>query len=280
MKPMSPEEREMESISAGLRAHYRAGAQDEPAVQVDALILAAARREVARPRKRRHWQVPVSLAAMLVIGTSLVLLVRESEPPLPSMEQPAAKQSNPADAKLARPDAPAPAMKHQPGERTEDDLQIPPSRKRSSRDDRPAGVPEQFASAPTMAAGGAAELAAASTPAAAGRIDAIEAEQSRLADANEAAARTEVSGATAARPAANSDAQAPRQEKKRLEQRALLKKEASAPLPQQEWLAHVEELLHQGKVAEARLELREFQQHYPRYRLSERLQTLLSQDQR
>ena len=280
MKSMSPEERELESMSAGLRAHYRVGALDEPAAQVDALILAAARREVAQPRTRRHWQVPVSLAAMLVIGTSLVLLVRESEPPLPSMERPAAAQSGPANAKSAGPDAPAPAMKHQPGEITGDDLPTRPSRQRSSRDDRPAKVPEQFASAPAVAAGEAARLAAAPKPEAAGRMDAIDAELTRLADDDEAAARTQDSGADAAGPAANSDAQAPGQEKKRLEQPALLKKEASAPLPQPEWLANIEELLHQGKEAEARLELNEFQKRYPQYRLPGHLQALLARDQR
>ncbi len=290
MKPMSPEERELDSTSAEISARYRAGASDEPPARLDAAIQAAARREVERLQPRPNWQVPVSLAAMLVIGASLVLLVRESEPPLPSLEGPAALQSRPAEAlpaeaKLARPDAPPLTMKQTPGGRTEDVLQTQPSRERSSRDRRTAGVREEWAAAPIATVEGSAKPAAAASaapvsPPAAGRIDSIEAEQSPLADAAEAAARKEVSGVDEVRPPANSGAQALRSEKKLLEQRALLKKEASAPLPQQEWLANIDELLRRGKEAEARLELRDFRQHYPRHRLPEHLQTLLSRDQR
>jgi hypothetical protein len=60
---------------------YRDAARETPPPQLDAAILAAARREVgARPRPLsalRRWRVPVSIAAVVVLSVSLVTLVRE-----------------------------------------------------------------------------------------------------------------------------------------------------------------------------------------------------------
>jgi len=84
MKPTLPEDRELEKMGSEVSERYRAGAQDEPPARLDATIQAAARREVEQPRQRRNWQMPASIAAMLVLGVSLVLVVRDKEPPLPS----------------------------------------------------------------------------------------------------------------------------------------------------------------------------------------------------
>ena len=46
MKPMSPEEQELEEQRSRLSGHYRAGSTEEPPAHLDAAILAAARREV------------------------------------------------------------------------------------------------------------------------------------------------------------------------------------------------------------------------------------------
>ena len=59
-----------------------AAAREEPPARLDAAILAAARREAgARPRPLgsllRGWRVPVSIAAVVVMSMSLVMLVRE-----------------------------------------------------------------------------------------------------------------------------------------------------------------------------------------------------------
>lgn len=59
---------------------YAAAAREEPPAALDDAIRAAARREVsARPRaaRLRAWYVPVSVAAMIVVSASLVLLMRE-----------------------------------------------------------------------------------------------------------------------------------------------------------------------------------------------------------
>jgi len=55
---------------------YRAAEHPEPPAALDARILAAARQAVAAPRRRRPWfawAVPLSTAAVLVVGVSLIL---------------------------------------------------------------------------------------------------------------------------------------------------------------------------------------------------------------
>jgi len=66
MKPTLPEDRELETMGSEVSERYRAGAQDEPPARLDAAIQAAARREVTQPPLRRNWQMPASIAAMLV----------------------------------------------------------------------------------------------------------------------------------------------------------------------------------------------------------------------
>ena len=71
---------------AKLTALYRETAQDMPPSALDAAILAAARREVgARPRPAgfsfaRTWRGPLSIAAVVVLSVSLVMLMREEAP--------------------------------------------------------------------------------------------------------------------------------------------------------------------------------------------------------
>jgi len=112
---------------SGLDRLYRATGREEPPARLDAAILAAARREVgARPRTQPHalrrWQVPVSIAAVVVLSVSLVTVVREeggeqlmrapaSAPAQPPVAEPA--PSAPAVSEMARPrppgSAPAPS---------------------------------------------------------------------------------------------------------------------------------------------------------------------------
>lgn len=66
---------------ATLAVAYRAGANEEPPVQLDAAIRAAARREAGagpqRVSRLRAWRVPLSLAAVVVLSVTVVLMVRE-----------------------------------------------------------------------------------------------------------------------------------------------------------------------------------------------------------
>jgi hypothetical protein len=264
MKPMSPEDRDLEKMSSEVSERYRAGAEDEPPARLDAAVLAAARREVGQPRQRRNWQMPASIAAMLLIGVSLVLLVRDNEPPLPSLERPA------EEAKLAKPAPPQLAMKAQPKARADSHREDRPSRERSARPDRePIVRDEAAATQENTASGTTAPLASApASPAIAGPAKSAEQEQSRIAESSDFSSSKkakEVAGAaTESRPSAQ----------------ALRKEDAAASAQPRDWLGKIDDLLRDGKEAEARRQLLGFRQQYPRYPLPERLQALLPPDQR
>ena len=109
----------------GLDRLYRAAGREEPPTHFDDAILAAARREVgARPRALpvalRRWQVPVSIAAVVVLSVSLVTLVGEEggeqllHVPLPQQSMPEVARSlppaAPAQPSVAQPAPAAPAV--------------------------------------------------------------------------------------------------------------------------------------------------------------------------
>lgn len=99
-----------EERDAGLAALYRASAQDEPPPALDDAIRAAARRGVSsKPRLAgspfsRSWRVPMSIAAVLVLCVSLVMLMREEESEvagLPRAEVPATDVVSPPARRAA-----------------------------------------------------------------------------------------------------------------------------------------------------------------------------------
>lgn len=272
MKPTPPEDRELEEISAEVSEHYRAAGQEEPPPRLDAAVRMAARREVAQPaRPRRNWQMPASIAAVLVLGVSLLVIVRENEPPLPSMERPGANEP-----RLATPAPPQPAMKPQARERG--NLQRErPSRERSARPDREASVADELAPAPESARANAApplpqqdaaqakasDSAAVPAPSPAAPAAVLEQKQAPMADSRPSAKKKSEGFAASGSAAQNS----PREEQ-----------EVSAHAD--EWLRRIDALLVKGEEAQARTQLLDFRKQYPRYALSPRLQALLPQDQR
>lgn len=283
MKPTPPEDRELEEMSAEVSEHYRAAGQEEPPPRLDAAVRMAARREMAQPqRPRRNWQVPASIAAVLVLGVSLLLVVHENEPPLPSMKQPAAGESQ-----LAKSAPPQPAMKRKPQATERSDPQRErPSRERSARPDREASVADELAPAPEQTTGDAApekarENMAPSLPKrAAGQAQnadsaavpaqappappaALEQKQAPMADSR-SAGNQKFEGFTA--PGAQVQ-RAPREEQ---EARA-----RQAPAKAEEWLRRIDALLAQGEEARARTQLLDFRKQYPHYALPPRLQVLL-----
>jgi len=92
---MNPEERDQDLLrdylkgDSALSRLYRRDGDEQPDPQIDARILAEARRAVAAKRRAarspfaRHWTVPTSLAAVLVLSVSVVLLM-----PDPALEPP------------------------------------------------------------------------------------------------------------------------------------------------------------------------------------------------
>jgi hypothetical protein len=63
-----------------LERAYRGLAREEPPASLDAAILAASRRAVAKPSFTRRWGLPVSLAAMLVLAIGVTLEMRHEQP--------------------------------------------------------------------------------------------------------------------------------------------------------------------------------------------------------
>ncbi len=265
MKPTLPEDRELEKMSSEVSERYRAGAQDEPPARLDAAVLAAAHREVGQPRQRRHWQMPASIAAMLVIGVSLVVLVRDNEPPLPSLERPAADA-----AKLAKPAPPQLAMKTQPKAQADFYREDRPSRKRSVRPDREPVARDEAAAAQEQTAAGATIQPGPvpAAPAIAGMAKPTEQEQSRIAESSASSSNKKAKALADAAKESRPSAQ------------ALRKEDVAVPAQPQDWLGKIHDLLRDGKEAEARRQLLDFRQQYPHYPLSERLQALLPPDQR
>jgi len=269
MKPTLPEERDLEKMSSEVSERYRAGAQDEPSARTDAAVLAAARGAVEQPRQRRNWPIAVSIAAMLVIGVSLVVLVRDNEPPLPSLDRPAA-----GEAKLAKSAPEQLAIKAQPKARADSRREDRPSRERSARPARePVARDEAVATQENAASGTlAAPASAPAAPVVAGPAAPAEQEQSRIAESGDVFSREKAKApagaATESRPSV----------------KALAKQDAAAAAAPaarpQDWLANIDDLLRDGKEAEARRQLVGFRKQYPDYPLPERLKALLPADQR
>jgi len=268
MKPTLPEDRELEDSAAQVSERYRAGAQDEPPAKLDAAIRAAARRDMEQPKPGRTWQMPASIAAMLVIGVSLVLVVRDNEPPLPSLDHPAAE-----DAKLAKPAPSQLAMKAQPRAKADFYREERPSRERSARPDREPAARDDAAAARDNAMSGAASQSAAPppAPATAAPESPVEQEKSTIAESSAIVA----SKRAVASPSADAAVES------RGKVQALRKQEqtAAAPLQPNDWVKKIDDLLRDGKEAEAREQLLGFRKQFPQYPLPERLQALLPPDQ-
>ncbi len=252
---MSPEEQELEEQRSRLSGHYRAGSTEEPPAHLDARILAAARREVERYRFARNWHLPASIAAVLVIGVSLALMTSEIEDPLPPLDTSARNATGEAGKA-----APAQAMKQEsqarPTPRAGIDRELRPSRERTARSDREVDTLRNSAAEQADPAAAAPLVAApAAAPAlqqfeAAAPSESIAEQKSALADS----AQGKRAAAALRKEAAPSSAMP-----------------ADAP---EEWLKKIEDLLRNGKTAQAREQLAEFTKRYPDYRLPETLREL------
>ncbi len=119
---MNPEERDQELLREYLKGDselsrlYQRNSDNQPGSQIDARILAAARRAVA-PKRRvaqspfaRHWAVPTSLAAVLALSVSVVLLM--PEPALdPSIDDDRAAQPARVPGVVSAPQPTEPAVR-------------------------------------------------------------------------------------------------------------------------------------------------------------------------
>ena len=155
---MNPEERDRELLREYLKGDsalsrlYRRDADEQPDTQIDARILAEARRAAA-PKRRvarspfaRHWAVPTSLAAVLALSVSVVVLMPDPtlEPPVerdraaqPTLVPGAVSAPRPAEP-VSLPDAASETERQAVGGRAFDSLQRQ-SPDVDQRADRPVG---------------------------------------------------------------------------------------------------------------------------------------------
>jgi len=269
MKPTLPEDQELEKMSSEVSERYRASAQDEPTARVDAAVLAAARREVDKPAKRRNWQMPASVAAVLVIGVSLVLMVRDNESPPPSPGRPATDE-----AKLGK-SAPAQlAMKAKPPVSTDSPREARPSRERSARPDREPQAREDGAIAQGNSERDSAVSGATIPPITAPAAPAVAA---AAKSAEQEGSHTAASGALSSRKKGDVLSAIPQS---RRNDQSLQPQDSAAPVKAQDWLRRIDDLLRDGKDADAQAQLLDFHKQFPNYPLAQRLQALLPADQR
>jgi len=281
----------------GIERLYREAAGETPPAHLDAAILAAARREAgARPRsigpKLRRWHVPVSIAAVLVVTVSLVVLMREERPMLMmrdegtllKLERETLEEGR---RRIEEADAPPGQATHaeaQQGSR-QPPAAAPESPRRESRDDtkpsagmgkpadeprlrmsRPASVPDESTLARMERAGKPMSPPVQTLP------PGVDEERAASAKADTVAAgKVAASPATPSEPqAARSTADAPPAKPVAGGPMPRYVEQARPPVwrgfekePPEKWLAHIEELRKQGRVAEAEEMLSEFKRRFP-----------------
>jgi hypothetical protein len=269
---------------------YREAGRESPPTRLDAAILAAARREAgARPRSvsstLRRWHVPVSVAAVVIVSVTLVILVREEqaerieEVPVPaaatSADQAAAPRTQPTPAEATRetaaqPGLAAPALQRQ---ESRDDARFSAAlgkREDSARTESGAPASSGVAAVatpapaakplpkPPLAPPRVAEERAAPSPA-----DAVTA--GRIAGAPDAATEPLLARGAEDAPPAKAMARAMQSKPAKLDRQPAwhgFEKE-----PPQKWLERIEELKRQGLAAEAEDMLSEFKRRFPEHPL-------------
>jgi hypothetical protein len=268
---------------------YREAGRDTPPARLDAAILAAAHREVgARPRSLtstlRRWHIPVSIAAVVIVSVSLVILLREESgeqivpAPVPAVappaEQPAAPGRQPALAESARettqPQAAAPAP---PRRGSRDDAKAPAVLGKLADSAQPepgppamsgtgiVATPESAAKPlpqPFLATPRVAEERAAPSPG-----DAVTA--GKMAGALSVPSEPLVARSAAEAPQAKSMARA--MQTKPPERDRLPVWHGFEKDPPQKWLVRIEELKRQGRPVEAEEMLSEFKRRFPEHPL-------------
>lgn len=258
---------------------YRDAAREGPPAHLDAAILAAASREVgARPRALssvlRRWHVPVSIAAVVVVSVSLVILVREEGgerigetriPPItapaePSDAAPRLSASGTAMDRAAQPrvEAPAPLERH--GLR--DDAKR--SNALGKLEDAARGASSSPAVGGTGPAGGP-EAAAEPRPFVA--APPRPAQESVAAPASPATVEQRsaapAADALSARPMARALAVEPAEQDRPPVWQGLEKE------PPEKWIGRIEELMREGRATEAEEMRAEFKRRFPEHPLAQ-----------
>jgi hypothetical protein len=271
-----------------LDAAYRDVSGEQPPVELDERIRAAARRAVsARPQSleargataaRRswsaRWRVPLSIAATIVLVVTVTLLVQDEEKRKLLEETPAAASTpEPQAAIPVQPGAPPPAA--QPSESTS-----APARRQAKRvqpvPDASAPAVEEAAPSPERMVrdpfSPTPERRREERVPAASALAADRAAPARERDALQVVPGA-ASGSDFSRPLSSDRTNAERPDR---EQRNA-SGGRSAPRGAEESIGEIRRLKHQGRDAEAIAELAEFQRRFPDYVLPRDLVQSFSQ---
>ncbi|MBX3652193.1 MAG: hypothetical protein KF771_12555 [Burkholderiales bacterium] len=247
---------------------YRAGAEAGPSSALDDAIRAAARREVkAGPHRSglRRWQLPLSLAAVLVLSVTVVTQMREqgADRPEALLSPPTEVQPRAAEQSRIEPVPPQVAAVPEAEVLRRDKPARAPERPAAPVIQAPAEPPPAMASEQKMMAAPTESLAAPAGAGAATAEDATGARPERqaprplLRSAPAPLADSPV-GSSAAAPARSAVPAAP-------EPAALWRDLATAP-PEQ-WIKRIVELRRAGKIADADALAAEFGRRFPDARL-------------
>jgi len=254
---MSPEERDDELLQeylegdSALSRLYRRGVGEQPGTDLDARIRAHAHDDLARDRRvahspfARNWMVPTSLAAVLVLSVSVVVLMPEPvEVPGPAHDDAA----NGIPEALMTRERPATAadMEQQPAaESAVAPAQAAKRRKQSSDNGAAGGRAAEFASDAQQPAGEDDKAAQEERKEQAPRVQSLSVDEARSSPAAPAA----LGSASQAAP-------------------------APSPIPTpavqddpRAWLRFIEALLNEENLQGAKSNLRAFRDRYPDYPL-------------
>ncbi len=259
---------------------YRELSREEPRAALDAAILAASRRAVAKPSWSRRWAAPVSIAAVLVLAFGVTLEMQREAPgiesappsrrqePTPAPSPPAPEQANatvrdanvePPKARIEAPQrksaaAPAPlrvAPPESPGANA-----IAPALAKEERapSERPAPFPAASApatmNAPPMTRAAPAASAYAPAASAAGAL----------------ATPTEPAAPSAVQSAART---APRLKTESADTIQPVQRAAIAQSGLERELERIARLREEGRDADADRALEQFRRDHPDYRIAD-----------
>lgn len=258
----------MTEIDPKLSRLYREASTEDPPAALDAAILAAARKQVAKPQRRAgsqrrerslwsRWLVPASAIATLVLGVSIALLVEREHPE--TIDDTAIRQIPP------RRQAPPPARVIESPKPKAADSAAPAA---AAKKEAPAAAAPAQSPAATLPAQAPAPRPAEPAPSAAEAFPAesrAKAAAPRTA-APKAATESNVAGDSANRSAGTAAPAAPAAAGKL----APMRQQAIQRSPEA-WLDEISRLKREGREKEAAEQLAEFRNVYPAYAVPESL---------
>ncbi len=239
---------------------YRSLAREEPPASLDAEILAAARRAVARPSLARRWGVPVSMAALLVLAIGVTLEMQYEEPGIET-SAPKAPASVPAGNSPQPESKPALSVPLKPAEKKAKKREAPATQEAPAIREAPQAFPA--APAPVQSQGNLVQQAprAQSAP--------LPQQESRAAAAPPATASVPMPAAPPAAAEERFAAPAPSMAKRSVASGGAAADLMTATTNPATELERIAKLREAGRDAEADRALEDFRKRFPGYHIDD-----------